>query len=244
MILRRVIEHFRKQEWTAIGIDLVIVVVGVFIGIQVANWNAEMIDKRDAREALRRMEDDLRLSISSTKGYAETILKSGQSADLVLARLRDCRLPEPDRDRFAIGLYRLGKILSARLVRTTFDELRDGGKLGLIGNAELRRTLGETVRSQETHEEVFKLQTVRMDPHIAYVDGQVIFDVDASTGGGGNGLGWRQLDIDFEAACKDRRFQTAVGSVRNYTYDSLGSLKRMQKRYETLLAMIEKENAR
>ena len=33
MILRRVIEHVRKQEWTSIWIELVIVVVGVFIGI-------------------------------------------------------------------------------------------------------------------------------------------------------------------------------------------------------------------
>jgi hypothetical protein len=39
MLLRRVIKHVRKQEWTAIAIDFVIVVVGVFIGIQAANWN-------------------------------------------------------------------------------------------------------------------------------------------------------------------------------------------------------------
>ncbi len=29
MILRRVIAHFRKQEWTAIVLDFLIVVVGV-----------------------------------------------------------------------------------------------------------------------------------------------------------------------------------------------------------------------
>jgi len=34
MILRRIIAHFRKQEWTAIGIDFVIVVVGVLVGLQ------------------------------------------------------------------------------------------------------------------------------------------------------------------------------------------------------------------
>lgn len=39
MILRRIIAHFRKQEWTAIGLDFVIVVVGVFVGLQVNNWN-------------------------------------------------------------------------------------------------------------------------------------------------------------------------------------------------------------
>jgi flagellar biosynthesis protein FliQ len=54
MILRRVIAHFRKQGWTAIAIDLVIVVVGVFIGLQVANWNAARQARADESAALRR----------------------------------------------------------------------------------------------------------------------------------------------------------------------------------------------
>lgn len=39
MLLRRVIEHVKAQNWTAVALDFVIVVVGVFISIQVANWN-------------------------------------------------------------------------------------------------------------------------------------------------------------------------------------------------------------
>jgi hypothetical protein len=39
MILRRVIAHFKKQEWTAIALDFLIVVAGVFVGLQVSNWN-------------------------------------------------------------------------------------------------------------------------------------------------------------------------------------------------------------
>ena len=39
MLLRRITEHVRAQNWIAIGIDFMIVVIGVFIGIQVANWN-------------------------------------------------------------------------------------------------------------------------------------------------------------------------------------------------------------
>ena len=35
MILRRVIEHVRDQSWTAIGIDFLIVVIGVVVGFQV-----------------------------------------------------------------------------------------------------------------------------------------------------------------------------------------------------------------
>ena len=41
MMLRRIFEHVKTQNWFAVGLDFLIVVTGVFIGIQVANWNAE-----------------------------------------------------------------------------------------------------------------------------------------------------------------------------------------------------------
>ena len=39
MILRRIKAHIEKENWFAVFIDFCIVVIGVFIGIQVANWN-------------------------------------------------------------------------------------------------------------------------------------------------------------------------------------------------------------
>ena len=39
MLLRRVTEHVKNQNWIAVGIDFAIVVIGVFIGLQVANWS-------------------------------------------------------------------------------------------------------------------------------------------------------------------------------------------------------------
>jgi hypothetical protein len=39
MLLRRITKDVTDQNWFAVFIDFLIVVVGVFIGIQVANWN-------------------------------------------------------------------------------------------------------------------------------------------------------------------------------------------------------------
>ena len=39
VLLRRITEHIKAQNWMAVGLDFIIVVVGVFIGIQVSNWN-------------------------------------------------------------------------------------------------------------------------------------------------------------------------------------------------------------
>lgn len=46
MLLRRITEHVKAQNWTAVVLDFVIVVVGVFIGLQVNNWNEARLDER------------------------------------------------------------------------------------------------------------------------------------------------------------------------------------------------------
>ena len=45
MLLRRITEYVKGQNWTAVAIDFFIVVVGVFIGIQVSNWNDALADR-------------------------------------------------------------------------------------------------------------------------------------------------------------------------------------------------------
>ena len=49
MIPRRIYEHVKAHNWFAVAIDFVIVVVGVFVGLQVNNWNAARQDR--ARES-------------------------------------------------------------------------------------------------------------------------------------------------------------------------------------------------
>jgi hypothetical protein len=67
MLLRRVVAHLRKQEWTAIAIDFLIVVVGVFIGIQVANWNETRKDRRVEHALLQRLHVETRELLAITR---------------------------------------------------------------------------------------------------------------------------------------------------------------------------------
>ena len=64
MILRRVVHRLKQQESTAIAIELVLVVLGVFIGIQVSNWNEAR--KEHALEAVypERIAQDIRGDIA------------------------------------------------------------------------------------------------------------------------------------------------------------------------------------
>lgn len=66
MIFRRIKAHVEKENWFAVGIDFVIVVVGVFIGIQVANWNEGREDFRQETKALVELRKELADSIVTT----------------------------------------------------------------------------------------------------------------------------------------------------------------------------------
>ncbi|MGB0133432.1 hypothetical protein, partial [Dokdonella sp.] len=60
MIFRRFLQRFRQQQWGAIAIELVIVIFGVFIGMQVSNWNEERETAQKAVVFTARLTDDLR----------------------------------------------------------------------------------------------------------------------------------------------------------------------------------------
>ena len=58
MILRRLSQSLKEQNWTAIWIEFILLVVGVFLGIQVANWNAAQQDKKREAEFIARLDRD------------------------------------------------------------------------------------------------------------------------------------------------------------------------------------------
>ncbi len=67
MILRRITEHVKAQNWTAVALDFFIVVVGVFVGLQVSNWN----DARSDRQRTTLMLDTFRVDIRDFNGVLE-----------------------------------------------------------------------------------------------------------------------------------------------------------------------------
>ena len=60
MIFKRVYANLRAQHWTAILIELAIVIVGVFIGTWVANWNQQRADKRSVERLIEQLQPKLR----------------------------------------------------------------------------------------------------------------------------------------------------------------------------------------
>ncbi len=129
MILRRIVDDLKQQHWTAVFIELVIVVLGVFIGLQVSNWNEAQADARLGREYVTRLIRDLDLdhaAISADTAYYSAVLNSIRETDELL------RAIDPDPRALIVSAYRATEVSYTPLVRATWDQIVSSGHLDLL----------------------------------------------------------------------------------------------------------------
>ncbi len=148
MILRRVIAHFRKQEWTAIALDFLIVVVGVFIGIQVANWNEARGDKALGEDYVQRLTADLQRDFVTTSdilNYYRAVRDSVVEADRLLST------DDGDARQLVIAAYRASEFASTPPNRATWDQIVSSGHLGLLPDGAVSSDLSEYYTFDESN---------------------------------------------------------------------------------------------
>ena len=65
MLLRRVTQHIKAQNWFAVLVDFVIVVVGVFVGLQVQDWNDARKERQQEQVLLSRLYTETQALLSA-----------------------------------------------------------------------------------------------------------------------------------------------------------------------------------
>jgi hypothetical protein len=153
MILRRITEHVKAQNWFAVGIDFLIVVVGVFVGLQVSNWNAAQNDERTAREYIVRIQEDLLANQKDMRRRVEYFKWVKNHALGAMAALE--HPPEELGEQFIIDTYQASQSLPRRVGRDTYDELLSVGGINTIRGLMVRQRLAQYYRAMYTSEEVF-----------------------------------------------------------------------------------------
>ena len=100
MILRRLAESIREQNWFTVLLEVLIVVIGIFVGLQVDDWNRARIEQDEESEYLARLADDLRESIEGTKFDIDWMSKTARLGNNVMQSLEACDLPKDQENDF------------------------------------------------------------------------------------------------------------------------------------------------
>jgi hypothetical protein len=138
MILRRAVEHAKTQNWFAVALDFLIVVMGVFVGIEVANLNQARQDRQEERRYYGQLLVDLR---GDLKVFSEAQRRADwydTAAQLVIDRLGGKASPQASPGQMAMAIHKAGWVYIPYASRGTYNELVSTGNLGLLRSSELK----------------------------------------------------------------------------------------------------------
>ncbi|MBL8545571.1 MAG: hypothetical protein JNL81_03860 [Hyphomonadaceae bacterium] len=231
MLLRRVIAHLRKQEWTAIAIDFVIVVVGVFVGLQVNNWNEARLDRQHATATLARLQEEFEAIDASLVTSVQRLERSTRASGIIIEAIR--RGDRPDDDDAFMGQLALANTLpDVPPASATYAELVSTGGLTRISDPRLRSALTRYGDAAACYASKFEMSYAAIfDPRSGFLRA-VHWSTDPSTWRGSNAI------VSYDWA----RLKESEGELQawqSYQFDISGCARRQHTEVRLVMSLLE-----
>lgn len=142
MPFRRVAENLRVQNWAAVAVDFVILVVGVYIGLQANDWKQRNIERESDQRALALFVDELDLMMIEADDDLKTVTVFLEELALGTEFALNCDASMTDRRRLTAAIvntlhWRIPDIRPSGLA-----EIGNSGTLARLGNPALSRAVG------------------------------------------------------------------------------------------------------
>lgn len=147
MILQRFTKHITDQNWFAVWLDFFIVVIGVFVGIQVNNWNQERINQNKAYEQLILLNRDLTRDVEVLGELRDKIGRHAEGAQLILDSIGGLDTEAIELEKAFTELYLTWAYTPQQ---PTYLGLRNGAQLDLLRDTDLRTSIVEYYEISQT----------------------------------------------------------------------------------------------
>ena len=142
MILRRLATSIRKQDWFTVIIETLIVVFGVFIGLQVNNWNEARKDRMEAETSRERLIAELQADLDAfavRRQWYEEVQEAALRADEALRSDPPETIDETW--GFVLDSWIAGGEWPFEPSAQIYSELQNSGDLDLIASGSMQRRL-------------------------------------------------------------------------------------------------------
>jgi len=143
MILRRLAHDLRDQNWTAIAIEFVLLVMGVFLGMQVNDWNQARADRAEYHAALKRLEAEIDTNLAALDTFDQEIAASIATATKAFDALQSCVESEENRGIVDAGIEEIRGTSGLDLRRNALNEITSNPRLLSQQSARQRERFAE-----------------------------------------------------------------------------------------------------
>jgi len=141
MILRYLADAIRGQKWFTVLIELAVVVVGIFLGLQIDDWNERRKENSLERGYIERLEAEVDANIAVYQTAIQRAAETDRTYRDYFDYLHDPAVALPGESELLAVLCRVGIQSRLRFDNTVYDELVSTGRLDIIRYIELTRSL-------------------------------------------------------------------------------------------------------
>jgi len=197
MILRRFTKHVTDQNWFAVGLDVLVVVAGIFLGLQFTDWNEERTFYETETELLQELKRELEASIlfteSRLRSFKQVADAGKQSLDFLSSGASCGRQCWP----ILVNFFHASQWQSTQVKKSTYENMR---LLGLPRNRAIVDALEVYSLESKMNAEFFavlpyyrsivrqliplEIQEYYWDHCYLQVDGAEIYETDCPSGPG------------------------------------------------------------
>ena len=144
MILRRLARGAREYDWFTVAVELGIVVIGIFLGLQVDDWNTGRVERAQERTYVDLLHTDVEMMLADLSEDARDAAERRRTM-LTALRAIQARDESPDA-RMAVErsffMYQTAAQVTYR--DATYSEMVSSGALARIEDVELKQKIIST----------------------------------------------------------------------------------------------------
>lgn len=214
MLLRRITQHVQNQNWFAVFIDFLIVVVGVYIGLQVQNWGTEQNNRKLERHYLERLVEDMDTSIAYNIEWKKFVESNQANAWIVHQSLSSCAIPKNKQNEFANGLYQIGRYVPVTYELGTINEMQSAGNFSIIQNPKVRTSLNMLVSGEKDYNDLMNVIASRTGPLLVQFDRYLVVNTEHLKPSSGS-VQMDEIALDFQSMCEDKELLPALSMIRS-----------------------------
>ncbi len=152
LILRRISQHVKDQNWFAVALDFVIVVAGILIAFQITVWNEVRKDSAEEQKYLTRLHSDVIDALNTSFNHAALKSKVQNSLRSTLEAFKPNSGIEKLTSQQCASVY-FSHIYEAPFPSLpTVSELLSSGRFSVLGSERLRDLLAKHEQTRDGYQ--------------------------------------------------------------------------------------------
>ena len=142
-MLEKLSRRFAKAGYLALGLEIVVVILGILIAFQIDRWAEDRRDRKLEQNYLVRLHEDLRLEIDSIDASIRFAGSRLAAVVLLEQAIKDPEIVADNPDAIPVAIEKATWRSFPQINAFVYTELQNTGHLALIRSESLRRDLAD-----------------------------------------------------------------------------------------------------